>query len=75
MDITKILEYALEREYEGKRFFVENAGRLQNGYQSSRPANAERALAYASHFWRWTADSRAAAPNTKLSGNCRPALS
>ena len=30
MDITKILEYALEREYEGKRFFVENAGRLQN---------------------------------------------
>ncbi|MCX6080407.1 MAG: ferritin family protein [Chloroflexi bacterium] len=30
MDITKILEYALEREYEGKRFFVENASRLQN---------------------------------------------
>jgi len=30
MDVTKILEYALEREYEGKRFFVENAGRLQN---------------------------------------------
>jgi len=30
MDITKILEYALEREYEGKRFFTENAGRLQN---------------------------------------------
>ena len=30
MDITKILVYALEREYEGKRFFIENAGRLQN---------------------------------------------
>ncbi len=30
MDITKILEYALEREYEGKKFFSENAGRLQN---------------------------------------------
>ena len=30
MDITKILEYALEREYEGKRFFWENASRLQN---------------------------------------------
>lgn len=30
MDILKILEYALEREYEGKRFFTENAERLQN---------------------------------------------
>ena len=30
MDIIKILEYALEREYEGKRFFTENASRLQN---------------------------------------------
>ena len=30
MDINKILEYALEREYEGKRFFTENAARLQN---------------------------------------------
>ncbi|HEY3312884.1 MAG TPA: ferritin family protein [Anaerolineales bacterium] len=30
MDITRILEYALEREYEGKRFFIENAARLQN---------------------------------------------
>jgi len=30
MDISKILEYALEREYEGKRFFTDNAGRLQN---------------------------------------------
>jgi rubrerythrin len=30
MDIIKILEYALEREYEGKRFFSENAARLQN---------------------------------------------
>ncbi len=30
MDINKILAYALEREYEGKRFFVENASRLQN---------------------------------------------
>ena len=30
MDTTKILEYALEREYEGKRFFIENASRLQN---------------------------------------------
>jgi rubrerythrin len=30
MNITKILEYALEREIEGKRFFIENAARLQN---------------------------------------------
>jgi rubrerythrin len=30
MDIRKVLEYALQREYEGKRFFDENASRLQN---------------------------------------------
>ena len=30
MDIHKILEYALQREYEGKRFFEQNAARLQN---------------------------------------------
>jgi rubrerythrin len=30
MNLEKILEYALEREYEGKRFFIENAERLQN---------------------------------------------
>ncbi|MCX6068156.1 MAG: rubrerythrin [Chloroflexi bacterium] len=30
MDVIKVLEYALEREYEGKRFFSENADRLQN---------------------------------------------
>ncbi len=30
MDIQKIYEYALQREYEGKRFFEENAGRLGN---------------------------------------------
>jgi rubrerythrin len=30
MDIQKILEYALQREYEGKRFFEQNAARLQN---------------------------------------------
>jgi rubrerythrin len=30
MNIRKILEYALQREYEGKRFFEQNAGRLQN---------------------------------------------
>jgi rubrerythrin len=30
MDIQKIFEYALQREYEGKRFYDENAGRLQN---------------------------------------------
>lgn len=28
MDIRKIYEYALQREYEGKRFFEENAARL-----------------------------------------------
>ena len=28
MNVRKILEYALQREYEGKRFFEENAGRL-----------------------------------------------
>jgi rubrerythrin len=30
MDIRKVFEYALQREYEGKAFFVTNAGRLQN---------------------------------------------
>lgn len=30
MDIRKIYEYALQREYEGKRFFEENAGRLNH---------------------------------------------
>jgi rubrerythrin len=30
MDIHKIYEYALQREYEGKNFFEQNAGRLNN---------------------------------------------
>jgi rubrerythrin len=30
MNIRKILEYALQREYEGKRFFEENAERLNH---------------------------------------------
>ena len=30
MDIHKIYEYALQREYEGKRFFEQNAERLNN---------------------------------------------
>jgi rubrerythrin len=30
MDIRKIYEYALSREYEGKRFFEENANRLSH---------------------------------------------
>ncbi len=30
MNIKKVLEYALQREYEGKRFFEQNAARLQN---------------------------------------------
>ena len=30
MDIRKIYEYALQREYEGKNFFVQNAERLSN---------------------------------------------
>jgi rubrerythrin len=30
MDIKRILEYALQRENEGKRFFEQNASRLQN---------------------------------------------
>ncbi|HCM97121.1 MAG: hypothetical protein A2X25_13195 [Chloroflexi bacterium GWB2_49_20] len=30
MDIFKIYEYALQREYEGKRFFEENASRLSH---------------------------------------------
>jgi len=30
MDIRKTYEYALQREYEGKRFFEENAGRLSH---------------------------------------------
>lgn len=30
MDIRKIYQYALQREYEGKRFFVQNAERLSH---------------------------------------------
>jgi rubrerythrin len=30
MDIRKIFEYALQREYEGKNFFTQNADRLSN---------------------------------------------
>jgi rubrerythrin len=30
MDIRKVYEYALQREYEGKRFFEENASRLSH---------------------------------------------
>ena len=30
MDIRKIYEYALQREHEGKRFFVEHAQRLSH---------------------------------------------
>jgi rubrerythrin len=30
MDIRKIYEYALQREYEGKRFFEQNADRLSH---------------------------------------------
>jgi rubrerythrin len=30
MDTRKIYEYALQREYEGKRFFEQNAGRLSH---------------------------------------------
>jgi len=30
MDIRKIYEYALQREYEGKKFFEDNAGRLHH---------------------------------------------
>ncbi len=42
MNIEKILRYALEREYEGKRFFSENAERLQNAAaQSAFKAIAE----------------------------------
>ena len=41
MDISRILEYALEREYEGKRFFWDNASRLQN----AEAAGAFKAIA------------------------------
>ena len=35
MDVRKILEYALQREYEGKRFFEENSLRLNNAVAAS----------------------------------------
>jgi rubrerythrin len=41
MDTRKIYEYALQREYEGKRFFEENAGRLKE----AAAVNAFRQLA------------------------------
>ena len=30
MDIRKIYQYALQREHEGKRFFAQNAERMQH---------------------------------------------
>lgn len=41
MDILKVYEYALSREYEGKRFFEENASRLKE----AAAVNAFRQLA------------------------------
>lgn len=41
MNVLKIYEYALSREYEGKRFFDENAGRLSE----AAAVNAFRQLA------------------------------
>jgi rubrerythrin len=41
MDTRKIYKYALQREYEGKRFFEENAGRLKE----AAAVNAFRQLA------------------------------
>lgn len=41
MDIRKIYEYALQREYEGKRFFAQNAERLSH----AAAVNAFRQLA------------------------------
>lgn len=35
MDVRKILEYALQREFEGKRFFEENSMRLNNAVAAS----------------------------------------
>jgi rubrerythrin len=35
MDIRKIFEYALQREYEGKNFFEQNAVRLNNATSAS----------------------------------------
>lgn len=35
MDIRKIYEYALQREHEGKRFFVQNAERLSHAAAAS----------------------------------------
>ena len=35
MDVRKIFEYALQREYEGKRFFEENAARLNHAAAAS----------------------------------------
>jgi hypothetical protein len=35
MDVRKILEYALQREFEGKRFFEENSARLNNAAAAS----------------------------------------
>ena len=41
MNIQKVLEYALQREFEGKRFFEENSARLQ----SAAAAGAFKAIA------------------------------
>ena len=35
MDVRKIFEYALQREYEGKRFFEENARRMSHASATS----------------------------------------
>lgn len=50
MDVRKILEYALQREYEGKRFFEENAQRMGHpaaaGAFKELAAEEERHIAF-----------------------------
>ena len=48
MDVRKILEYALRREYEGKRFFEDNAGRM--GHPAAAGAFRELAAEEQKHI-------------------------
>ena len=72
MDIRKVLEYALQREYEGKRFFEQNAGRLQNaaatGAFKAIAAEEQRHIEFIQSQLNALADGQAIAPELPSAG-------
>jgi rubrerythrin len=72
MDIRKVLEYALQREYEGKRFFEQNASRLQNaaatGAFKAIAAEEQRHIEYIQSQLSALAGGQANAPELPSAG-------